>query len=265
MEHTVESIAELLADVTVRPALDARVLEAAASQDHSDKFERLTALLSADPLLAARVLRVANSAFFSRQRGVSSIEAALSVLGTEAVSAIALASSFDAAFKGVAADRQALDSLRRHSLWTAVIARRFAHLGRFGECSGDDAFIVGLMHDLGSLVQLQLRSDDSSVLASVDHALLGAALLQGWNLPQPLIDAVRAHHDASAANQGSEVRAVLWAANALASAASDEDSVEPAEIPAGRLADVIGMDAAALETLAAAAAKDARAIEELVR
>lgn len=265
MEHTLDSIAELLAGLSLRPALDARVLEAAASADAGDKYERLSALLSADPLLAARVLRVANSAFFGRQRNVGSIDAALAVLGTQAVSAIAMASTFDGAFRGVAADREALDSLRQHSLWTAVIARRCAQLGRFGDCSGDDAFIVGLMHDLGSLVQLQLAEQGGpAALLAVDHALLGAALLHDWNLPADLIEAVRVHHDAEAAAGRREVPGVLWAANALANAAAampgDADGIADEN-----LARVLGMDAAALGRLAAQAAVDARAIEELVR
>src|SRR4051812_8973908 len=104
MDRSLESVSAMLANLAIRPALDGRVLEAAASPDHAGKFERLSALLSSDPLLAARVLRVANSAFFGRERRVGSIEAALAVLGTDAVSAIALAASFDGAFDAVVAD-----------------------------------------------------------------------------------------------------------------------------------------------------------------
>jgi HD-like signal output (HDOD) protein len=266
MDRSLESISTLLSDLQIRPALDARVLEAAASADHADKFERLSALLSADPLLAVRVLRVANSAFFGRHRNVASIGAALGVLGTDAVAAIALASSFDGAFEAVAADRAALDTLRRHSLWTAVIARRVAQAGRLGTCSGEDAFIVGLMHDLGSLIQLQAACNDTTApLADVDHAVLGAALLHGWGLPQMLIDAVLVHHDATAALGGREVRAVLWAANALASCVSRDGGDEPADVPATVLEELLGLDETGLKELAGQAARDARAIEELVR
>jgi HD-like signal output (HDOD) protein len=258
MDRSLQSIAAQLADLEVRPALDARVLEAAAAPDRGDRYERLSCVLSADPILAARVLRVANSAFFGHQRSVASIAVALAVLGTDAVGAIALASSFDGAFAAEPANRAAFDALRRHSLWTAVIARRLAQAERVGPCSGDEAFIVGLMHDLGSLVHLQLPAGDRhQVLAEVDHALLGAALLHGWHMPEGLVDAVRVHHDADEAVGGREVRTVLWAADALAS--------PPGEVPAVELQDLLGLDEVALQELATGAANDARAIEELVR
>jgi len=266
MDRSLESISALLADLDIRPALDGRVLEAAASTDHADKFERLSALLSSDPILAARVLRVANSAFFGRQRSVGSIAAALGLLGTEAVSAIALASSFDGAFEAVRAERATVEALRRHSLWTAVIARRLAQAGRLGDCSAEDAFIVGLMHDLGSLIQLQAAvSATHAHLAEVDHALLGAALLKGWRLPHALVEAVLVHHRPAAALGGDEVRAVLWAANALASCASRDGRDEPADVPSSALESMLGLDETALKTLVGDAARDARAIAELVR
>ena len=81
----------------------------------------------------------------------------------------------------------------------------------------------------------------------------------------PNFEAVRLHHAADATGQGREIRAVLWAANALANLSSNAADDEPPEVPASTLAERLGMDPETLSLLAADAARDASGIEEMVR
>jgi HD-like signal output (HDOD) protein len=260
---TLGELTQLLNEMVVMPALDRCVLAAAATSDSNDRFERLVAVLRADPLLATRVLRVANSAYFGRKRTVGSIEVALAVLGTEAVSAITLAASFEGVFAGRGPRDEMLQTLRRHGLWTAALARRLAHFDGQADCSGDEAFIAGLMHDLGTLVKRQSLVSQPG-LAPLDHAFIGAALLASWDMPPALVEAVRRHHQAAATLPAGDVSAVLWAADGLAHWINADEAHECSVGPE-QLEDHLAVTRDQLIELAAQGSRDARQVEELIR
>jgi putative nucleotidyltransferase with HDIG domain len=195
-----ESARQRIARLSALPALDPRLLEVLAERDVDVQYQHLRELLRVDAALAARVLRVANSAFYGA-RSISSIDRALTVLGAVAVAGIAMAARFDATCGRVAEGK--FRPLRRHSLTTAVAARALATRAHPGGWDAESAFVLGLLHDLGWLVQLQiehdrpLRCEPAEPLSTEDlaeHALLSAALLAHWQLPPQFIDAVRDHH-----------------------------------------------------------------------
>jgi len=213
-----------IARLSALPVIDARLLEVLGEPDPQAQYELLVNVLQADPSLAARVLKVANSAFYGGARTISTIEAALRVLGTLAVTGVAMAASLD----GVAgrlheADGKFCEALRRHSLTVAVAARHLARRVDDLLWTAGAAFVLGLLHDLGWLVKLQLDRDErlealaraiaepprsEHAAAVADHALLGAALLAHWRLPQKLVDAVR-YHDLSSQRVASVSGAAL--------------------------------------------------------
>ncbi|HEV2700319.1 MAG TPA: HDOD domain-containing protein [Steroidobacteraceae bacterium] len=199
-----------IANLSSLPVMDGRLLRIIGEPDEGAQYEQLGALLHADPALAARVLKVANSAFFGGGRAIDSIKRALEVLGTAAVIGIAMAASLDGTVSQLgSAHLGFFDQLRQHSLIAAVAARQLALRHPTESWTPDAAFVLGLVHDLGWLVQLQLTSDsqvstigaptalDGLVRpppAEAGHALLGAALFSNWGLPMEFSNTVLSHH-----------------------------------------------------------------------
>ena len=165
-----------------------------------------------DPGLAARVLRVANSAFYGRSRTVKTVDRAVSILGLDAVRGVAAAACLDRSLLRSGAVAQLdVGALVGHSLATGVLAEQLAR-GEFRRYAGD-AFIAGLLHNLGTLVQAQLRPramqlalqghttravddirelEERSGLTPHEHCV--RVVFEDWALPQLLSDATAGHH-----------------------------------------------------------------------
>jgi HD-like signal output (HDOD) protein len=199
-----------IANLSSLPVMDGRLLKVIGEPEAGSQYEQLGALLHADPALAARVLKVANSAFFGGARAIDSIRRALEVLGTAAVTGIAMAASLDGTVSQLGTAHLAFfNQLRQHSLITAVAARQLTLRRPTETWTPEAAFVLGLIHDLGWLVQLQLKSDSQvptvGAPTALDglvrppppeagHALLGAALFSHWGLPVEFVSTVLNHH-----------------------------------------------------------------------
>lgn len=156
-----------------------------------------------DPGLAARVLRLANSGYFHTQTPVTSIRSALVRLGAQNVRDLVAA----AAVHGLFDDAGELGQrLLEHAIATGTIARELSN--RLGLEIAPEAYVSGLLHDVGKLLMLQAfgadydateRYDEGVAVERAgrgyDHAVLGAVACAHWQLPNPFADAVRLHHD----------------------------------------------------------------------
>jgi HD-like signal output (HDOD) protein len=173
----------------------------------------IASLIARQPSMYARVLRVANSSYYGHARAITTIDRALLLLGRDAVRSIAAATCFDRTMarstKGNAIDLQAV---ARHSLATAAAAEALAAICRRPMAS--DAFIAGLLHNLGVAVQVQLdpRGIDAMIDANRDgpafgirvleanHASVGheeclAVVFEAWLMPDSLVAVAGHHHD----------------------------------------------------------------------
>ena len=169
----------------VHPAAARVVLE--MLRGPTDGGRDITPIVMADPALAASVLRAANSAHLGYSRRIGSIRQAAVMLGGSLVGSLAASRVADLVFDTEAPDYP--DWLWLHSVTMgcacSVLAR---HIGQ----SVDDAFTVGLLHDVGWL----LAASDGITLPSsdTDRTTVGAELLARWNLPERIVGAVRQHH-----------------------------------------------------------------------
>lgn len=190
------------------PQVLVRVLDLVA--DDRAPLGEVARLVGRDPGLAARFLTVANSAALRRERPVTSLDDCMAVLGIRLVRTIAECLAVESGFAR-AAGEAALDvgNLWRHSLRVAEMARALAV--RTGYGNGDEAYLAGLLHDVGQLLLLggvgeryagwlqsindeaKLR-DVEELLFSVDHAAVGAWLADQWQLSSFLSDAILFHH-----------------------------------------------------------------------
>ena len=226
----------------------ARIMSALC--DPAASTEQVAALVIGEPALYARVLRVANCAYYGQSRSVTSMERALALLGMNAVRGIAAAACLDRALpqasKGAVLD---IGELVNHSHATALAAESLARIRRPGLMS--DAFIGGLLHNLGVVLQIQLdlsgvsamielrKSGDlrdmralESECCAIGHEEYIGVVFEAWHLPDSLIAAVRDHHDPQAAPQEfRDLAALINLAATLALAAGNTFALEPAARP----------------------------------
>jgi putative nucleotidyltransferase with HDIG domain len=164
-----------------------------------------------DQSLAAKVLKMANSAFYGggRSRKVNTIPHAIVIIGLETLKEIVLTASLFHTFHDQQ-DIQKLQPLWQHSLEAAQIAKRLAWIFRYS--SLDEAYFSGLIHDLGKLIIQQhfpqqyeeienqknngLEDQDAEKqVLGLNHAELGGKISAHWVFPETLVDAIIHHHD----------------------------------------------------------------------
>ena len=171
-------------------------------------------ILSEDPSMSAKVLKLTNSAFYGMTREVESVKQAVLIIGFEAVKNLVLSASVLGMFKGKEMNPEFQDRFWRHSLATALCARSIARIAksRFSH-DPEAAFSVGLLHDIGKLVMNCFLSEDYAKVQSAlvtnlettdaqieyaifgfSHTHVGAALATNWNLPVSFVTAIAEHH-----------------------------------------------------------------------
>ncbi len=186
------------------PAVAMEVLE--LTSNPKVDVHALKQCIENDPALTTKVLRVVNSSLFGLSREVSDLNQALALLGTKPLKLLVLGFSLpERLFDGVATE--ILGWYWRHTLTKAVAAREISETLK--RPSGDEAFIAGLLQDLGILLLLQELRDpyiqflekvrtnarDLAALETAslgfDHTKLTSRLLEHWGLPQALVEAVQ--------------------------------------------------------------------------
>jgi putative nucleotidyltransferase with HDIG domain len=179
------------------------------SADSDTSSEELQRLIRTDQALTAQVLKVANSAMFGRVREVTTLTQAILTLGFFTTRSVALATSVKNLFsRGPVGVQERV--LWEHSLVTAITASAFSR--SMGFAATEEVFLAGLMHDIGKSVLtlkfpegygalLRRVSDQEEDVLSLeldtfgfDHAMVGEALLQSWNLSESIQAVVRWHH-----------------------------------------------------------------------
>jgi putative nucleotidyltransferase with HDIG domain len=269
LDTALESARQRIARLPALPVLDPRLIQVLAERDVDIQYQQLRELLRVDPALAARVLKVANSAFYG-SRSITSIDRALTVLGAVAVAGIAMVARFDANLAPQSPRASEFRALRRHSLMTAVAAKALAARAENSQWDREAAFVVGLLHDLGWIVQVQLeperplRRENAAAFDPAEHSLLSAALFAHWQLPTQFIDAVREHHHLTHSGPKSVGRALLAVAEQCAMHGGDEfgKDLRPqdSQLPLG----LFRLTAPELRELGVQCAAEADAIDTLV-
>jgi putative nucleotidyltransferase with HDIG domain len=180
------------------------------SMAESPKISALELSKVLDQSLVAKVLRVANSAYYGgKGRKINSIHHAIMMIGFESVKEIVLTSSFFDTLHDVR-DVQSLQALWQHSLECALISKRLAWIYRYD--SLDEAYLSGLTHDIGRLVIQQYFGDQfheieerkksgmdwlqaEKEVLEMTHAEIGGKVAERWSFSPNLIDVIGHHHD----------------------------------------------------------------------
>ena len=195
----------------------------------------VTAVVETDPAMAAKVLQLANSAYFGSGQRTTSVRRAAAYLGVDLIQdMVATTQVFDPVAMPMRGGLS-LERLQQHSLRTARLAGRLMP----DQSRAEEAFTAALLHDVGKIV-LALGFPDryADVLAlaqetgrplyevekgalGVTHAEAGAYLLGVWGLPCSIVEAIAYHHTPRLASPGTrDVIAAIHVADALANGAA---------------------------------------------
>jgi len=266
VERLERSLAGRELELPSLPEVALKIRRALSDEDVS--VGEIARLLGTDPALAARTLRIANSAMFYRgSRPITSLSGAVSQLGHKMVRNVALSFAAQQVFIGYGNRplRDLVGAVWRHSVHAAVVAHMLARVRT--KLNADEAFLAGLLHEVGKLY-IFMRAKDGvetlatdpgfqSVLASW-HPRVGRAVIEAWELPAELAAAVGDHESCSlAAPEPPTMTAVVAVANYLAehSEAACADAEFHAKAPSfGSLS----MDKATFDWLIRAADIDVR-------
>jgi len=180
----------------------------------------IAGILSEDPAMSVKVLKLTNSAFYGLSREIDSVKHAVMIIGLEAVKNLVLSASVLNMFKANDSNKEYHEKFWRHSLATAFAARLIDGRLKGGEIfNPDPAFSAGLIHDIGKMViccfmprehkavmeYFQSYPEVTEMEAEIatlgfDHSQLGRQLAINWKLPTRLADAIGFHHQPQTPN-----------------------------------------------------------------
>jgi putative nucleotidyltransferase with HDIG domain len=178
------------------------------------EIPKVVELVSYEKTIAAQLLRIANSPLYARSSTVDSIQNAVFTVGVQRIEDILLTHCFS---KLVAPDKWVVDPgvFWRHSFGCALVCKEFAT--RIGYQDTDKAYLCGLLHDIGIIVNSLVATDDyRQALASAvkwgrpldeqerdtlgfTHSESGLILARAWQLPPAVIEVIEWHHNPGAA------------------------------------------------------------------
>jgi len=255
--------------VPLLPTVVNKVLEVTRRDDYS--LQDLSNVIMADQVIAAQVLRQANSALYGSSSEIDSLPMAVSRLGSQIVTNIVLSLSLQSVSAGADRFLERKRELWRHSLSCAILARTMAVSARLDP---ELAFVCGLMMDFGKIVLLSLiqevmekqpqyraaSQETIEEIVEVYHPKVGGVVGKRWNLPAAVREAITCHHILAAAKKHKSYAAISSLSDSVATlfeqtpSLTNEDesearatcAVELAELPA---AVAIGVSSSDLQSV----------------
>ncbi len=178
--------------------------------DPECSFNDVAEVISNDTSLSVRLLKIVNSSFYNFPSKIGTIAHAVSIVGTQQLRDLALATTVISAFKGMPEEYVSMDTFWKHSVSCAVAAWVVAIHCR--EANAERYYLAGILHDIGRLVIFENHPEIAEELMNrhqagtdnlyeveraylgYDHGEVGAALLAEWDLPEYLQEIVANHH-----------------------------------------------------------------------
>lgn len=201
-----QTVVRSIGDLPPMPAVAAKVMELLG--DPSANYTMLGEAVASDPAVSARLLKVANSAFYSLSREIKTLDHAISVVGERTLRSLVLAASLEGMNKSYGLLEK---MLWEDSIGCAIGCRILAR--KFSSADPEEAFLAGLLRHLGKVIMNNNNPDSyRSLVAAVyagegsyadlegnyfpyAHAVVGAAVLDKWNFNRSLVMTTLHHQD----------------------------------------------------------------------
>ena len=237
---------ELISQTTELVSLpDIYVRVKAVIYDPNSTMTDISDVLSYDPAICARMLKVANSAFFGVPSKVETVKAAIRLLGTQQVHDLVLAATISKSFPDIPDNLISMEDFWVNSVRCGLLAKLLAE-----QCNSTDTerfFVGSLLHDMGHLIMYQTVPEESQEalitarqnnqplyrverdIVGCDYGQVGSQLMQSWNFPESWIQAVRYQNEPAKTRDFAFEAAIMH----LSVRINDLDST--AEVPLGDL------------------------------
>lgn len=222
-------------------------------------FQDIGDVISCDPALSARLLKIVNSPFFGFPSKIETISHAISIIGMSQLADLALATLVIYQFRGIPNSLFNMEKFWRHSMACGVAARSIAEFK--GETNVERFYLAGILHDIGRLVIFKKepalardaffmsKEKEENIyqsereLMGFDHADVGGELLKAWQLPPRLVAAVAFHHQPELAKEFPVEAAIIHTSDYIVhvlQVGSDAEFSEPQLYP--KSWEIIGLD-----------------------
>jgi len=245
--------------------------------DPGSTTDKIAELLRSDPDLCARMLRMANSAFYSFPTKIDTIERAVSTIGLRQIRELVLVTSVVKAFEGIPPGSVNMTTFWEHSVAVGIMSRELGAHVRIPNADG--FYIPGLLHDIGRLVMylklpglmsdlLQQRQASGQVMYILErnildysHAEIGGRLLEFWKLPQSIWEPVVTHHEPRKGGEYSLAACAIHIADAWVNTHQLGSSGSGFELSTSPEAlERIGVDAEEVDRIGALASEQTQAV-----
>jgi putative nucleotidyltransferase with HDIG domain len=205
-----DRLALLVGGVGMLPSAPAAFQEIVAClQDPAASLADVARIIGSDVAMTANIMKLVNSAFFGSRRPVTTTERAVAYLGMDTLGALVLGHSVFQSGEATGIAAFSLERLWEHSLQTGAAARAIASSENWPSARADEAFLAGVLHDVGKVVfatkatALSYDASSADIVTQMEahHAEVGAYLLGLWGFPNSIVAAVAFHHAPSHASE----------------------------------------------------------------
>lgn len=209
MAATVLEYINQIENLPVLPEIGRKIL--ALTEVEQPDLAAIAALIQKDPAITAKILKIINSGYYALRQEVTNVQQAVVMLGLEKIRNLVLTMVSVNHFEERPGAHIKLSDFWNHSLGVATIAQCLGE--RFSIPNPNDLYLCGLLHDIGKvIIQTYYPIDMFRIIRIIDkeqcsmlqaeekllgfhHPKIGAALVQRWNFPERISDAIEHHHD----------------------------------------------------------------------
>lgn len=198
-------------------------------QDPDVTASAIAEVISMDQALSVKILHLVNSAFYGYSKEIKTINRAVVILGFRAVRSAALAISVFDFFEDENSIQIDMLKFWEHSIAVATICKVLAEAARIDQ--QEEAFVVGLLHDAGKLIEKRYFPQDfnevinvaqeqhltwydtEKALFQIHHATIGKVVFRNWDFPPSVVDAVHFHHNPESSTKFPQLTALVHIAD----------------------------------------------------
>lgn len=228
---TVETIRESIRNIPTLPAIVIQVIQ--TTNNPTSSARDLNKIITNDQAIVAKILQMANSSFYGLSAKVNNLNRAITLLGFNTVRSLALSISVVDHFKGQSSSEYFVRGrFWEHSMGVAMLSKMLAEK-KGGRLNVDEAYIAGLLHDIGVIILDQFFQEKFSEILKLiheggmdfleaeetiigrDHARFGAVVTEAWNYPETLVATIANHHNPGYEGDHADFVHAVYLANIL--------------------------------------------------